>query len=249
MKFRYIASQADGRVVEGDIDVQNVQDVLSFLAKNNLKPVSVKSSEEEKGGLFKGSITITDEIFLTKYLALMLRIGTGLLEAINILIADFKKPAIRDLLFEVRATLEQGQPFYSAFAKHPKVFDAVYINLVRAGEESGNLDKILTDLTESLSKKKDLQDTVRGALIYPIILFIGSFGILFFLVMFALPKVANVFMEGGFKTPPFSQVVFTVGLFFNNYGFYIIGFFGLLVVTAIILRARVPLFRKFLSNV
>lgn len=249
MKYRYIASQADGRVVEGDLDVQNVQDVLAFLAKNNLKPVSVKSSEEEKGGLFKGSITITDEIFLTKYLALMLRIGTGLLEAINILIADFKKPAIRDFLFEVRATLEQGQPFYSSFAKHPKIFDSVYINLVRAGEESGNLDKIFADLTDALSKKKDLQDTVRGALVYPVILLIGSLGILFFLVTFALPKIANVFMEGGFKPPPFSQAVFTVGLFFNHYGFYIIGFLGILVAISIILRAKVPVFRKFISTV
>lgn len=235
--------------MEGDLEVQNVQEVLAFLAKNNLKPVSIKSSDDEKASLFKGKITITDQIFLTKYLALMLRIGTGLLEAINILIADFKKPAIRNFLFEVRATLEQGQSFYSAFAKHPKIFSPVYINLVRAGEESGSLDKIFADLTDSLSKQKDLQDTVRGALVYPIILLIGSLGILFFLVMFALPKVANVFLEGGFKPPPFSQAVFAVGLFFNHFGFYFIGLFGVLVVIAIILRERITVFRKFLSTV
>lgn len=248
MKFRYIASQADGRVTEGDLEVQNVQEVLAFLAKNNLKPVSIKSAEQEKVGLFKGSITITDQIFLTKYLALMLKIGTGLLEAINILIADFKKPAIRDFLFEVRAALEQGQPFYTTFAKYPKIFSTVYINLVRAGEESGNLEKIFSDLTESLTKEKDLRDTVRSAMIYPLLLLVGSIGILFFLVMFALPKVANVFLEGGFKPPAFSQIVFSVGLFFNQYGFYFLGLIIIFIAISIWLYRTAPTYRKFISN-
>ena len=249
MKFRYIASQSNGRVVEGDLDVQNVQDVLSYLAKNNLKPVSIKSAETAKAALFKGNINITDQIFLTKYLALMLKIGTGLLEAIDILIADFKKPAIRNFLFEVRAALEQGQPFYTTFAKYPKVFNTVYINLVRAGEESGNLEKIFADLTDTLTKQKDLQDTVRGALIYPALLLVGSIGILFFLVMFALPKIANVFMEGGFKPPAFSQVVFSVGLFFSHFGFYFLGVILVFAFIAFWLQRTSDVFRKFLSSI
>ncbi|MCX6788726.1 MAG: type II secretion system F family protein [Candidatus Jorgensenbacteria bacterium] len=249
MKFRYIASQADGRVVEGEMDAQNVHEVLAFLAKNNLKPVSIKSKEEEKQGLFTGSITITDQVFITKYLALMLKIGTGLLEAINILIADFKKPAIRDFLFEVRSSLEKGQPFYSTFAKYPKTFSHVYINLVRAGEESGNLEKVFTDLTETLTKQKDLQDTVRGALTYPVILLVGSLGILFFLVMFALPKVSKVFTDGGFQPPAFSAAVFSVGLFFNQYGFYFIGIFVIVALLIVWLRSVSEVFRRFISNV
>jgi len=251
MKFRYIASQQDGRILEGDVEARNVQDILAFLAKNGLRPVSVKPIEEKKAGssLFGGKITISDQIFLTKYLALMLRIGTGLLEAINILIADFKKPAIRNILFEIRASLEQGQPFYSTFAKYPKVFSHVYTNLVRAGEASGNLEKIFADLTLMLTKQKDLRDQLRSALVYPVLLLVGSVLILIFLVMFALPKIANVFLEGGFEPPGFSKVVFAFGLFFNKYGFYIIGFLILLGIGAYMLRSVSAVFRKFLSNV
>lgn len=249
MKFRYIASQADGRIVEGDIEARNVQDVLAYLSKSALKPVSVKPIEERgKASIFGGSITITDQIFLTKYLALMLRIGTGLLEAVNILIADFNKQAIRDVLFEVRAALEQGQPFYTTFAKYPKVFSDVYVNLVRAGEASGNLEKIFADLTEMLTKQKDLRDQLRGALVYPVLLLVGSVLILTFLIMFALPKIANVFMEGGFNPPPFTKAVFAVGLFFNAYGLYIFGFFGVLAAIALWLNATSQTFHKFLSN-
>lgn len=250
MKFRYIASQADGRIVEGDIEARNVQDVLAYLSKNGFRPVSVKPIEEKgKSTLFSGGITITDQIFLTKYLALMLRIGTGLLEAVNILIADFNKQAIRDVLFEVRAALEQGQPFYSTFAKYPKVFGEVYVNLVRAGEASGNLEKIFADLTEVLTKQKELRDQLRGALVYPILLLVGSVLILTFLVMFALPKIANVFMEGGFNPPAFTKAVFAFGLFFNAYGVYIFGFLAVLAGIAFWLNSTSQVFHKFISNI
>ncbi|MFA6407730.1 MAG: type II secretion system F family protein [Candidatus Paceibacterota bacterium] len=251
MKFRYIASQQDGRILEGDVEARNVQDILSYLAKNGLRPVSVKPVEEKSKELafFKAQVTISDEIFLTKYLALMLRIGTGLLEAINILIADFKKPAVRDILYEIRSSLEQGQPFYTTFAKHPKVFSDVYVNLVRAGEASGNLEKIFADLTGVLTKEKELRDQVRGALVYPVLLLVGSILILVFLVMFALPKIANVFIEGGFEPPGFSKAVFAMGFFFNKYGIYIFGLFGIVATAAVWLRSTSEVFRKFLSNV
>ena len=208
MKFRYIASQTDGRVVERDVDAKDVAEVLAMLSKNNLKPVSVKPFSDvasKELHIFGGKVTLVDQIFISKYLALMLRIGTGLLEAINILISDFKKPAVRNMLIEVRSSLEQGNPFYSTFAKYPKVFGDVYVNLVRAGEESGNLEKTFTDLAQMLTKQKELKEQIRAALIYPIILLIGAIAILIFMVMFALPKIAKVFLEGGFNPPAFSR--------------------------------------------
>lgn len=250
MKFHYLASQTDGRIVEGDLDARTVQEVLAYLSRNTLKPVSVKPIDERgKSSLFGGNVTITDQIFLTKYLALMLRIGTGLLEAVNILIADFNKQAIRDILFEIRAALEQGQPFYTTFAKYPKIFSNVYVNLVRAGEASGNLEKIFSDLTNMLTKQKDLRDQLRGALIYPLLLLIGSVLILVFLVMFALPRIANVFAEGGFNPPVFTKAVFAFGLFFNAYGFYLFGILGVLVILGLWLNSASSAFHKFITNI
>ncbi len=207
----------------------NVAEVLMYLSKNNLKPVSVH--EAEHGGiiLFQKKVSISDQIFLSKYLALMLKIGTGLLEAVNILIADFNKASVKGILIEIRSALEAGSPFYSTFAKYPKVFSQVYINLVRAGEVSGNLEGTFEDLTVMLSKQKDLRDQIRGALIYPALLFFGSILILIFLVMFALPKIANVFLTGGFEPPLFSRVVFSIGLFFNAHAVVIFGIVFILI--------------------
>lgn len=246
MKFRYIASQTDGKVVEGNIDAKNVAEVLSFLGGQGLKPVSVRPFEREGKFLIRGRITLTDQIFISKYLALMLKIGTGLLEAVNILIADFRKAAVKNVLLEIRSSLEQGKPFHTTFSRYPDVFSQVYVNLVRAGEASGNLEKAFDELTSMLTRQKELREEVRGALIYPVILLIGSILILTFLVMFALPKIANVFIEGGFEPPAFSKVVFSVGLFFSGNGVFVFGFLFALLLGGFIAYRASSVFKRFL---
>ncbi|MFH0712463.1 MAG: type II secretion system F family protein [Candidatus Jorgensenbacteria bacterium] len=251
MQFHYIASQPDGKLVEGEIDAKDVAEVLSFVASRGLRPVSVKpaggSSRIRKFNFFGGRINLTDQIFLSKYLALMLKIGTSLLQAINILIEDFRKSTVRSLLVEIRSNLEKGQPFYATFAKYPRIFSQVYINLVKAGETSGNLEDVFENLTVSLSKEKMLKDQVRGALIYPVLLLATSVLILIFLVTFALPKIAGVFMESGFEPPLFSKIVFSVGLFFGKFGIFFLIALVLGIIALFFLYRTSLLFKKLLA--
>lgn len=252
MQFHYIASQPDGKLFEGDIDAKDVTEVLSFIASRGMRPVSVRPVQKVKGRGFKlwqGGITLTDQIFLSKYLALMLRIGTSLLAAINILIEDFQKGSLRSFLVEIRSNLEKGLPFYATFARYPKVFSQVYINLIKAGEASGNLEGIFENLTQSLSKEKALKDQVRGALVYPILLLSTSVLILIFLVTFALPKIANVFLESGVEPPPFSKIVFAVGLFFNKFGVFIIGLLIGGLIALIVLHRHSLIFKRLTQAV
>lgn len=251
MQFKYIASQPDGKIVESEMAAKDVSEVLGFLASQGLKPVSVQPLERFDVGiksLFGGQITLTDQVFISKYLSLMLRLGTGLLQAVNILIDDFAKPAVRTFLLEIRSALEKGLPFHVTFARYPKVFSQVYINLLRAGEASGNLDKIFEDLSEMLTKQKALRDQITGALIYPIILLIGSTFILLFLVTFALPKIASVFSEGGFEPPLFSKIVFGIGLFFGNNIFYVIGIIVVAFVAFFYFYRVSLVFKKLISS-
>lgn len=253
MQFKYIASQPDGKLVEGELEAKDVTEVLSFITSRGLRPVSVKPvtrvSRRKRLNLFGGTINLTDQIFLSKYLALMLRIGTSLLQAINILIEDFKKSAVRTLLVEIRSNLEKGQPFYTTFAKYPKIFSSVYINLVKAGETSGNLEDVFENLTTSLSKEKALRDQMKSALIYPVLLLVTSILILIFLVTFALPKIANVFLESGFEPPVFSKVVFSVGLFFGKFGIFILIALVLGVIALFVFYRTSLLFKKLMAAI
>jgi len=178
----------------------------------------------------------------------MLKIGTGLLQAINILIEDFDKQAVKAFLLEVRSNLERGNPFYITFARYPKIFNQVYINMIKTGEASGNLEKIFDDLTLFLTKQKDLRDQIKGALIYPIILLVGSILVMIFLVTFALPKIIKVFTEGDFKMPFFTKVVFAVGMFLSKYIFVILAVLIVLFAVGFYLYKTSLVFKKFIFS-
>jgi len=234
MRFHYIASQPNGRIVEGDMEAKSSAEVLVYLAGQGLKPVSlktIKTVEEVSRRRFLGqTITIADKVFLMKFLALMLKVGTDLFKAVDILIADFEKPALKSLLIEIRGALEKGQPFYSTFAKYPKYFSSVFINSIKAGEASGKLENVFEKLSVSLQKEQDLRHKIRASLAYPVLLLGVSMLVLILLVSFALPKIANIFTSGGFNPPTFSKIVFAVGLFIGKYVWFILSFLVIAVV-------------------
>src|SRR3989344_1361687 len=235
MLYQYIASDASGKVVEAEIDADDLKQALQLLAGKDLHPVSVKPIRKTRSifTIFFSRITLTDKVLLCKYFSLMLRVGTDLLSAINILIADFEKPVLKNFLLEVRESLTKGQPFYKAFESHQKYFSTTFVNLVRAGEISGNLQQTFEGLSTSQMREAELKSTIRAALVYPIILLVATIGIVTFLVTFALPKIAKVFSEGGMTPPLFSRVVFGIGLFLGKYIVFLLG--GLLCIIAAII--------------
>ncbi|MDZ4231259.1 MAG: type II secretion system F family protein [Patescibacteria group bacterium] len=218
-KFHYIASGSGGQIIEGDVEAGSSAAVLGWMSQQGLHPISIKSTEKKK--LFSKqlgeTITIEDKVFITKYLALMLRVGTDLFRAIDILVADFEKQSVKNLLLEVRESLSKGQPLHTAFANHPKYFSPVFVSLLRAGETSGSLDTVFERLSVDLEKEKELRSRIKGALIYPVILVGLSLGVLFLMMTFVLPRIAETFLSGGMEPPTFSRIVFGVGLFLKEY--------------------------------
>ena len=219
MKFIYKAIRPDGRVSEGEIEALAINDALAQVAGMGLKPILLKPVKKGiiSSDLLRGqSINLEDKVFVMKYLSLMLKVGTDLFKAIDILIEDFDKPAVRSLLLEMRTNLEKGQPFYMTFANHPKLFDPVFVNLIKSGEVSGNLEKVFEQLSNSLEKDRELRSKIKSSLTYPVILFFAAILVLILLVSFSLPKIANVFLQGNIQPPAFSKIVFTIGLFVGN---------------------------------
>ena len=167
MRFHYVASQANNRVVEGDFEATSPAEVLEYLANHGLRPISLKTVrgiEQTKGWRILGNaIDTSDKIFLTKYLGLMLKVGTDLFRAIDILVDDLDKPAMKAFLLEVRSTLEKGQPFFTTFLRYPRYFSSVFVNLIKAGESSGNLEKVFGDLSLSLEKEQELNRSIKSS--------------------------------------------------------------------------------------
>lgn len=250
MKFYYVASQQNGATSEGEMEAQGTAEVLEYLGSHGLRPISIRQEGITSGRrrIFKGTIKIVDKIFLAKYLSLMLKIGTDLFRAIDILISDFEKPAVKLFLLEIRGNLEKGQPFYTTFAKYPKYFSAVFVNLIKAGELSGNLEKVFSELSVSLQKEQDLRNEIKAALIYPSLLVVVSLLVVFFLVSFALPRIAKIFLTGDMKPPVFSQIVFGVANFLNANFLPILAFLIIVVVSLIMLFKKSVAFRRFFQR-
>lgn len=225
MRFRYVATEVSGKIVEGEVEAENPAAVLGWMSQQGLRPVSIKTIGGAQKGkwqdLFGSSISNEDKIFITKYLGLMLKVGTDLFKAIEILISDFDKPAVKSLLMEVRETISKGQPFYTTFTKYPKDFSSVFVNLVKAGEASGNLEGVFQDLSLSLEKEQAVTGKIKGALVYPVILVFLAMIILLVMVMYALPKIHDVFASGNIEPPLFSKIVFGIGLFLNHHVFIV----------------------------
>jgi len=252
MLFKYRASDEEGKIIEGEGDFVNESAVLEFLKGKNLNPISlelVATKSKIRASLFGSPITITDQIFLTRYLALMLKVGTDIFKAIDILIADFEKPAVRSLLIEIRENLSKGQPFYSTFAKYPKIFSPVFTNLIRAGEASGNLEKVFEELSDSLEKQRDLSQRIKSALIYPILLVVASIGIVALLVTFAIPKMATLFEGSEMKMPPITKMIFSVSAFLSHYGLYLLIGVIILVVALLMLYKLTLIGRRLFQRI
>lgn len=254
MRFHYKALDEKGKIVEDTIEGESKADALTKISMKGYKPLSLKelSFTQKKtflNSIFDQRITLEDKVFLTKYLSLMLKVGTDLFKAINILIDDFEKPAVKNLLIEIRENLEKGRPFHETFAKYEKSFSPVFINLVRAGEVSGNLEEVFEELSITLEKQNDLRQKIKSALTYPIILFVASIIILILLVSFSLPKIANVFLSGGLEPPTFSKVIFTVGLFIGDHLAVLLSILIIIVIGGFIFFAKTLLGKKILYDI
>ena len=218
MLYHYFAFDEKGKIQEGNYDAENIEEVLKYLNGLRLRPISIKPLRVKFSFIlfWKRFINASDKIFLMKYLSLMLRMGTDLLSAINILVIDLKNPGIHNFLIEVRDNLTKGKPFYEAFARNSKSFSTVETNIIKAAEASGNLQKTFEDLSESLERDVELKNKIRSVIIYPIILLVMSLSIFVFLSIYVLPKIARVFLDAGIEPPIFSKIVFTIGLFIND---------------------------------
>lgn len=236
MKYTYIATDSNNKVVKGVLEAKDSTQALAWIASQGYKPISMRlvahKDIKRNMQLFRPKITLTDKVFLTKYLALMLKVGTDLFRAIDILISDFEKPILKSFLIEVRDALSQGQPFYTTFAKYPQYFSSVMVNLIKAGEKSGNLENVFEKISTSLEKDQALQNRVKAALTYPFILMIVALLIMILMIAFVLPNIANVFAQSGIEPPFFSRIVFAVGLFAGRY-FYIV--FPFLIASGVFL--------------
>lgn len=182
------------------------------------------------------TITLTDKLFFTKNLGLMMKSGISLASGLSVLVKQTENKKFHAVLDDLAAAVEEGKTLSEAMGRHGEVFSEIFINMIRAGEESGNLEQVLKTLTNQLYKEHDLRSKVKGALAYPIVVFTAMIGVTVGLVIFVVPKLTAMFAESNMQLPLPTVILLAVSNLFVRYSYLI--FAGLIVLAIVFIKAR-----------
>lgn len=195
---------------------------------------------------FLRRVTNKEKAFFTRQLAVMLKAGLPLTRGLNIILTQTKNKYFAAILTDVYEHLEEGYPLSQALGRYPSVFNEVYIAVVRAGEASGQLEKVLAELSKNLEEQNRLTSAVYNAMLYPVFVLLAMILIGFYVVTRIIPQLKELFSESDVQLPLATRVLLAVADFLNQYWYIVI---ILLVIVVVVLRMyfKTPAGRLFWS--
>jgi type IV pilus assembly protein PilC len=219
--FNYVAFSAKGKRVEGTHEADTREQVADYLHTQSLTVISVNenltSVFQKIGSIQIGKMAIKDRVIFAKQLSIMLTASVPVVQALRILTEQTKNQAIKEKLKKIYTEVEAGSKLSEAFAKDNNFFNAVQLNLIAAGEKSGNLNKMLTQVADDLEKSKNLAGKIRGAMIYPAIILVVLIIVMAIVVIFMVPSVKNLYADlGGGELPAITQFLVEISNFFTH---------------------------------
>tara|TARA_A100001388_G_scaffold271638_1_gene250728 strand:- start:2442 stop:3680 length:1239 start_codon:yes stop_codon:yes gene_type:complete len=235
---------SEGKYVEGEIEALN-QDEASFKLKeqkiiitNLIKSAKKKAAKKEKTkskglSLFgKKKVKVEEILIFSKQFATMVKAGLPILQTLAMLRDQLEGPAIKEVVEDIRKSLEGGVTLSKCFEKYPQYFDNVYVNLIKAGEASGKLDVFLLKIVDDLEKKEKIKKKIKGALMYPSIMFTVAITVSAFMLIKVVPVFANMYDGMGIALPKPTAVIMNMSNFLRGTGglillITIIGGYGL----------------------
>ncbi len=224
-KFSYEArDQATNKVVKSTIQADSESAAARLLIKQGFVPLNVK--EQSGDGSFlssiTGRITTKDKVVFTRQLATLIGAGLPLSQSLHTVMEQTQNKQLQSVIQDVAASVEGGRSLSDSFAKHPKVFDEVFISLLAAGELSGTLDKSLQRVAAQQEKDAAVSSKIRGALTYPFIVLFVIFGVLIFMLIAVVPQVEKLYEDLGKPLPLLTQIMVNAANFMMNFWWIVI---------------------------
>jgi len=236
--FEYKGLNEAGKSVTGLQEADSPKSLRTQLRKNGVFLTEVLGQQASAGGkpgkggaavaaapsgdiakMARSRITTADIAITTRQLATLLRAGVTLVEALTALVDQVEKERLKRILSDVKQRVNEGSALGDALAQHQKVFGALYVNMVRAGEHSGALDAVLLRLADFTEGQAKLQSKIVGTLIYPAIMVIIGGGVLVMLMTVVVPKVTKIFESMQATLPWTTQLLIFSSNLFQNWWF------------------------------
>jgi type IV pilus assembly protein PilC len=223
--FTWSGTDKSGKTVRGEMRATGDAQVNATLRRQGIKVVDVKRQRMGRGG----SISEKDITLFTRQLATMMKSGVPLLQAFDIVGKGHSNAAVAKLLMDIKTEVETGSSLKQAFEKHPLYFDALFCNLIGAGEAAGILDSLLDRLATYKEKILAIKSKIKSALFYPVAIIIVAFVITAVIMIFVIPAFKQVFSSFGADLPGPTLMVMAVSDVFVEYWYLIFGGIGFAV--------------------
>lgn len=220
--FLWEGKNRDGKTVRGEMRAATESVVQTTLRRQGITNTKVKKLRFKSGG----RISSKDIALFTRQLATMMKSGVPLLQSFDIVGRGHANPAVGKLLLDIKADVETGSSLSQAFRKYPLQFDALYCNLVSAGEQAGILDSLLDRLATYQEKILAIKSKIKSALFYPIAVIVVAFVITAVIMIFVIPAFKDVFKSFGADLPAPTLMVIAISDFFVSYWWAIFGIIG-----------------------
>ncbi len=225
MIFRYQGRTKTGAQKKGTIEAANRNAAIAKLRSQGINPRVI---EESKSVLhyeisLGNKVKHKDFIIYLRQYATLIRAGITVVDATHILQQQTSSKPLKKALIDVEEDIRQGVAFSEAAARHPKVFPPIFVNMMRAGEASGNIDDTLERLADSMAKQYSLKKKVQATLTYPAVLLIITLLVSFFLMIFVVPTFVAMFEDLDIELPWITKAVLAISHFLQKYWWLIIG--------------------------
>ena len=227
-RFVYTAEKNDGEVYKGTAEAKDRFELYSIVRREGGKIVSVN---EQMGGIWSltywntkfTTIKEYDKILLARNLGAMISAGLSLSRALAVLERQTKNPRLGATVSEIASDVRRGETLHGAMAKFPRVFNNLFIAMIRAGEEGGDLPSSLAVTSDQMERMFDLKKKIKGAMIYPCIILIAIVGIGAVMMVVVVPSLASTFNDMGAALPPSTRAVIGLSNFLVQYTAVAIG--------------------------
>lgn len=248
VNFKYTAVDAKAKESKGTVQAADSRAAVAQLRQQNLFVVKIaEGAAESKGGAdglaqeisFSSlsemrSVPTRDLVFFFKQLSFMLRAGLPVLQALQLSYTQISGGRLKNVIGKMMTDIENGSQLSQAMAKHSQVFPLIAVNLMVAGENTGDIDAIADRLATHLEKRVALKSQTINAMIYPGVVVVAATGVVTFLVLKIIPTFAKFLAGKGRALPPSTQFLIDTSDFALKYGLYIIGLFVLTVIGLIV---------------
>lgn len=251
-KFKYVAMDSSGTEKEGVVEAASQTQAIAKIRSQDMFPTRVvemggkggggKAKSASKGGgmsmeikmpsFMTKKVKAKELTVFTRQLATLVDAGLPLLRGLKILLKQEKHPALREALTGMGEAVESGSTFSESLAQYPKIFDNLFVNMVRAGEAGGVLDVVLGRLSEFMEKAEKVKGKVKSAMIYPVVVLVAAFGILAFMLTSVIPKFESIFNDllEGAQLPGITRFVIALSNAVKNNGIMILIGIAVIVV-------------------